>query len=163
MVQRGVHPAERARNYAWYDKMLAEELMPWASWETGVSRVATAGCSFGAYHATNFGLKHPHKTRYIFNMGGAFDIKIFTEGYFDDNVYFNNPSDFLPNGWNDWFREVFVVLGTGSWDICLDANLKMAKLLESKGLPHWLDIRHEALHDWPVWKEMFPHYLSLIQ
>ncbi len=27
---------------------------------------------------------------------------------------------------------------------------------------HWLDIRHEKTHDWPLWKEMFPHYLSRI-
>lgn len=160
---RGVHPAERAKNYAWYDKMLAEELIPWATWETGVQRVVTAGCSFGAYHATNFGLKHPDKTKYIFNMGGAFDIKMFADGFFDDNVYFNNPPDFLPTAWNDWFRDMFIAFGTGSWDICLDANLKMAKLVENKGIHHWLDIRHEALHDWPVWKEMFPHYLSLIK
>jgi esterase/lipase superfamily enzyme len=33
---KGIHPADRARNYAWYDKMLAEELAPWAMHETGV-------------------------------------------------------------------------------------------------------------------------------
>ena len=28
---------------------------------------------------------------------------------------------------------------------------------------HWLDIRQDRQHDWPVWREMFPHYLSRIK
>lgn len=160
---RGVHPAQRAKNYHWYDQMLYHELVPWAAWETGVPRVATAGCSFGAYHATNFALKHPDRAKYAFNMSGVFDIRRYAGGHYDDHVYFNNPADYLPNAWDDSYRDLFITLGTGSWDICLDANVKMAKLLGHKGIHHWLDIRHEALHDWPVWRQMFPHYLSLIR
>ena len=37
---RSGKPADRARNYAWYDKMLVEELAPWAMHETGVGKVA---------------------------------------------------------------------------------------------------------------------------
>jgi esterase/lipase superfamily enzyme len=39
-----------------------------------VGRVATAGCSFGGYHATNFAFKHPDVVKYVFNMGASFDI-----------------------------------------------------------------------------------------
>jgi esterase/lipase superfamily enzyme len=38
----------------------------------------------------------------------------------------------------------------------------MSSLLAAKNIGHWLDIRHGRNHDWPVWKEMFPHYLSLL-
>ena len=30
------------------------------------------------------------------SMSGAFDIKSFMHGYYDNNVYFNNPVDFVP-------------------------------------------------------------------
>ena len=96
-------------------------------------------------------------------MGAAFDIKSQLNGYYDDNVYFNNPMDFLPQANNPNFNDMFVVMGTGTHDMCWDANEKMASILKEKGINYWLDIRQDAKHDWPVWREMFPHYLSLIK
>lgn len=158
-----IHPADRAKNHHWYDQMLYHELVPLAQRETGVGRVATAGCSFGGYHATNFAFKHPDVVKYVFNMGAAFDIKDQVDGYYDDHVYFNNPMDFLPHAQSDFFHDMFVVLGTGTKDMCWNANERMAEILRNKGINHWLDVRHDAEHDWPVWKQMFPHYLSLIR
>ena len=160
---KNIHPADRARNHHWYDQMLYHELVPLAQRETGVGRVATAGCSFGGYHATNFAFKHPEVVKYVFNMGAAFDIRDQMDGYYDDLVYFNNPMDFLPNAQNDFFYDMFVVLGTGTKDMCWNANERMAEIFRNKGINHWLDVRHNADHDWPVWREMFPHYLSLIR
>lgn len=160
---KGIHPADRVKNHIWYDKMLLHELVPLCQRETGVARVATAGCSFGGYHATNFAFRHPEVVKYVFNMGAAFDIRDQLDGYYDDNVYFNNPMDFLPNAQNDYFRDMFVVLGTGTHDMCWSANEQMATILRNKGINHWLDVRHNAPHDWPAWREMFPHYLSLIR
>ncbi len=160
---RNIHPADRAKNHHWYDQMLYHELVPLTQQETGVGRVATAGCSFGGYHATNFAFKHPEVVKYVFTMGAAFDIKDQVDGYYDDQVYFNNPMDFLPQAQNDFFYDMFVVLGTGTQDMCWSANERMAEILRNKGINHWLDVRQDAQHDWPVWKEMFPHYLSLIK
>ncbi len=160
---REIHPAKRVMNHIWYDQYLLTEVVPLMQRETGVSRIATAGCSFGGYHATNFGFRHPDVTKYIFNMGAAFDIKDQMDGYFDDNVYFNNPPDFIPNADSPWFKDMFVVLGTGTHDMCWEANERMAEVFRNKGIPHWLDVRQNAPHDWPAWREMFPHYLSLIK
>ena len=160
---KDIHPADRVKNHIWYDQMLLTELVPLAQRETGVDRVATAGCSFGGYHATNFAFKHPEVVKYVFNMGAAFDIKSQLDGYYDDNVYFNNPIDFIPDSASPFFQNMFVVLGTGTLDMCWDANERMAAILRAKGINHWLDVRHEHLHDWPAWREMFPHYLSLIR
>jgi esterase/lipase superfamily enzyme len=160
---KAIHPADRVRNHIWYDLMLLRELVPLAQRETGVGRVATAGCSFGGYHATNFGFKHPEVVKYIFNMGAAFDIRDQLDGYYDDNVYFNNPPDFIPHAQSPFFSDLHVVLGTGTHDMCWNANEKMAGILGSKGISHWLDVRVNAPHDWPAWREMFPHYLSLIK
>ena len=160
---KNIHPADRARNHQWYDQMLYYELVPLAQRETGVGRVATAGCSFGGYHATNFAFRHPEVVKYVFNMGAAFDIRDQVDGHYDDQVYFNNPMDFLPSAQNDFFYDMFVVLGTGTKDMCWNANERMAEILRNKGINHWLDVRQNAEHDWPVWREMFPHYLSLIR
>jgi len=160
---KNIHPADRARNHHWYDQMLLNELVPLAQRETGVWRVATAGCSFGGYHATNFAFKHPEVVKYVFNMGAAFDIRNQVDGHYDDYVYFNNPMDFLPNAQNEFFQDMIVVLGTGTRDMCWNANERMAEILRNKGINHWLDIRKDAEHDWPAWRQMFPHYLSLIR
>jgi esterase/lipase superfamily enzyme len=160
---KGIHPADRVKNHIWYDQMLLHELIPLAQNETGVGRVATAGCSFGGYHATNFAYKHPEVVRYVFNMGAAFDIKDQLDGFYNDDAFFNNPPDFLPGANDGFLWDQFTVLGTGTNDMCWDANEKMAGILRNKGMHHWLDVRQGANHDWPVWREMFPHYLSLIK
>ena len=74
-----------------------------------------------------------------------------SNGYYDDDCYFNNPPDFLPNMNDDWFlsryRQMKWVLATGEWDICLNENVKMDAIMNGKGIPHWLDIwgdRHHA-------------------
>jgi len=157
---KGIHPADRARNYAWYDKMLYDELVPWATHETGIGKVAMAGCSFGGYHAANFALKHPEKTGHLFSMSGAFDMRQFTDGYYDDNVFFNNPVDFMPGSNQHELWQMNIILGTAEHDICLNDNIWLSNILKEKHINHWLDIRLNATHDWPVWKAMFPHYLS---
>ena len=160
---RNIHPSQRVMNHIWYDQYLLTELVPLMQRETGVPRIATAGCSFGGYHATNFAFRHPEVVKYVFNMGSAFDIKDQVDGYYDDNVYFNNPPDFIPHAQSPHFSDMFVVLGTGTHDMCWDANEKMAAIFRQKGIAHWLDVRQEAQHDWPAWRQMFPHYLSLIK
>lgn len=122
-----------------------------------------AGCSFGAYHAANFAFRHPETVGYLFTMGGAFDIKQQVDGYYDDNVYFNNPPDYLPGLEDPALFQMGIVFGTGDRDMCKEANIKMSEILNKKGIANWLDIRKNAVHDWPVWREMFPHYLSLIK
>lgn len=160
---KNIHPADRVRNHIWYDLMLLKELVPLAQRETGVGRVATAGCSFGGYHAMNFAFRHPEVVKYVFNMGASFDIKDQLDGFYNDDVFFNNPPDFIPGAQSPYFEDMQVVLGTGTHDMCWEANEKMAAILRAKGIHHWLDVRPERNHDWPVWREMFSHYLSLIK
>ena len=39
---------------------------------------------------------------------------------------------------------------------------RMAALLGQKAIGHTLDVKPFGDHDWPVWREMFPQYLSTI-
>lgn len=160
---KSVPPGTRAYNHTLYDKLILEEVVSRAQNETGYHKVATAGCSFGGYHAVNFAFRHPEMTSYCFPMSGAFDVKQFLDGYYDDNVYFNNPPDFIPNDNNPDLWNMGIVLGTAEFDSCKEDNERLSNILNQKNIQHWLDIRANEKHDWPVWRLMFPQYLSLIK
>lgn len=157
-----VHPAQRVRNHIWYDKMVKDEIVEKIRWNTGSGRVCVTGASFGGFHAANYAFKHPETVSHLFSMSGSFDIKSFLDGYYDDNVYFNNPVDFLPGLNHPDLWKMKIILGTSEWDICLEGNKRLSEILNSKGINHWLDVRGWKPHDWPLWKEMYPHYLSMI-
>lgn len=156
---KNVHPADRVKNHIAYDKYLLEELLPLAKNETGHRKVITAGCSFGGYHAANFGFRHPWAVSHIFSMSGAFDITGQLDGFYNDDVYFNNPVDFLPNNINPELWELKIVLGTSDRDICRADNERLSGILQEKGMNHWLDMRQNADHDWPIWRDMFAEYI----
>lgn len=159
---KNIHPAQRVMNHIWYDKFVYEEFVPSIRWNTGTGKVVVAGASFGGYHAVNFALKHPDAVSHLFSMSGAFNIRSFLNGYYDDNVYFNNPVDYVPGLNHGDIWQMKIVLGTSEWDICRPDNEQLSYLLNQKNIPHWLDMRGWVEHDWPLWREMFPHYLSLI-
>src|SRR5688572_3137618 len=159
---KSAHPAERVKNHIHYDNMLYHELAPWAMHETGHGKVCVAGCSFGGYHAVNFAFKHPDRVSHVFSMSGAFDIKDQLDGFYNDDVYYNNPMDFVQNASDPAIWQMKIILGTSDWDICKDANIQFSEILKRKNIPHWLDMKMWAEHDWPIWRQMFPHYLSLI-
>lgn len=155
-------PWVRVHNAALYDRFLAEELIPAIQHECNTAKVAVAGCSFGGFQAANFAFKHPDKTSHLFTMGAAFDIRSFLNGHYDDNVYFNNPPDYLPNAHDPNLWQMGIVLGTCSADFCKPDNERLSEILNAKNISHWLDVRWHGTHDWPIWREMFPEYLSRI-
>ena len=159
---KAVHPAQKVANHNWFDKMVLEEIVGKIRWNTGTGKVAMTGASFGGYHAANFAFRHPEVVSHLFTMSGAFDIKSFMYGHYDENTYFNNPVDYLPGNNHPELWKMNIILGTSEWDICKQANFRLSGILNQKNIPHWLDMRGWKEHDWPLWREMFPHYLSKI-
>ena len=157
-----IHPADRVKNHILYDKFIVEELVEKMRYETGVGKICATGPSFGAYHALNFAFRHPDRVSHLFAMSGKYDIRSFLDGHYDDNAYFNNPVDFIPNSDDGELWYMKIVLGAGENDICKDSTIHMSEILNRKGIHNWLDIRPGTVHDWPLWKEMLPHYLSMI-
>lgn len=154
-------PAERIRHHMHYDSMLNDELVPTFMEETGCDRVVVAGCGFGGYHASNFAFKHPEKVSHLFSMSGSFDAREQLEGFYNDDAYYNSPVDFVPGSNHPDLWQMKIILGTTDQDPQKGANENMSLILSSKGIEHWLDVRHGP-RDWTVWRQMFPHYLSLI-
>src|ERR1700761_5509677 len=123
---RSISPGGRAYHQSLYDRMLLEEIVPRAVHETGHHRIAVAGCSFGGYHAVNFAFRHPSLVGYCFPMSGVFDITSFTDGYYDDNVFFNNPVDFIPGDQDPGLWKMGIILGTADRDICKPDNERLS-------------------------------------
>lgn len=159
-----IHPAERAKNHILYEHLILRDVIDYAIAETGIKKVALSGCSFGGYHAANIAFKHPDKVGYLITLSGALNIKRLLDGYYDDNIYFNNPPDYLPNLNDEWYldriKRMGIILGVGDNDICLDENLVLSDILNLKQISHWLDVRKNGGHDWKYWKEMLVEYLS---
>lgn len=159
---KSIHPADRVHNHIKYDKMLIEEIAPLVEHETGHHKMITAGCSFGGYHAANFAFKYPWLISHLFSMSGVFDITGQLDGFYNNDVYFNNPVDFLPEDNHADLWNMKIVLGTSDRDICRYDNERLSNILNNKGINHWLDVRHNADHDWPIWRQMLTEYLSKI-
>lgn len=159
-----IHPADRVKTYLGYENVILHDVIAYAKAVTGKKKVALAGCSLGAYYALNIGLKHPDKVNNIISMSGSYDIKQFMEDYYDDNVYYNNPPDYLPGLRDAWYisriQKMGIFLGAGEWDHCLDETLHLSGLFKQKQILHRTDIFANADHDWPVWKKMFPLYIN---
>jgi esterase/lipase superfamily enzyme len=159
---KSIHPADRVRTHMAYDRYIREEVYSKMLSDTGIGRIVSAGCSFGAYHATNFAFRYPELVAYCFNMGGAFDIKMQTDGFYNDDTYFHNPMDFVVHANHPDLWRMGIVLGVGEHDFCRSSNEKLHNILYHKGINAWLDITPGGIHDWPAWREMFPRYMGRI-
>lgn len=76
---------------------------------------------------------------FVIGMSGSYDIRSFMEGYYDDNVYFNNPVDFVPNVESWKYNHLKIVLGTSDWDICRNETFRFSQILNNKNIGHWYD------------------------
>lgn len=161
---KSAHPADRARRQAQYNCYIVNEVAPLIRQRNSSPGIATTGCSFGGYHAMNIALHRPDIFTICVSMSGAFDVKQFLHGYYDENCYFNNPVDFLPNMSDGWYMSRYqngsrYVLAVGDWDICLGENRRMDGIMHAKSIPHRLDIWGEHReHDWPLWHSMAQAY-----
>lgn len=160
-------PEERVKAHIAYENSMLLDVIDFAMHETDREKVVLAGCSFGAFHAANIAFRYPDKVSHLFCMSGTYDIKPYIYGYYDDDCYFNNPPDYMANLEDEWFlsniKKIGIALGTGDQDNYLGENIRLSNILHSRGISHWLDNRPGFGHDWFWWKQLFPHYLSLIK
>jgi esterase/lipase superfamily enzyme len=157
-------PAERVRRHVEYDRYVAAEVLPFSRKLNSNPFLIVAGASFGGYHAVNFGLRHPDDVDRIISMSGLCDIRAFTDGYYDENVYFNNPCDFVGGEEEpsrlEALRHQDVILAVGRDDSLCASNELLSRTLWSKDIWHALRIWDGFAHDWPVWHQMIRLYIG---
>jgi esterase/lipase superfamily enzyme len=161
---RNAHPRQRVRRHLQYEDYILNDVVQLVRHLNRHPGIGVTGCSFGAYHAMAFALRHPYTFNACTTMGGAFDITQFLDGYFDEDCYFLNPPSFLSNLSDEYYLDQFRrnkwVLVTGEHDICRAANETFSGLLHHKGVPHSLHVwGYGSKHDWPDWRPMAAAYL----
>lgn len=158
------HPSGRALRHVQYDNYLVNEVLPLTRAKNNNPFMIVTGASFGAYHAMTFGLKHPDLVGRILAMSGMYDIRRFTGGYSDDNVYFNNPVQFIPNEYEasrlGLLRNLDIIIATGREDRLTPSSREMSGLLWNKGIGNALREWDGWAHDWPYWQQMITKYIS---
>lgn len=152
-----------------YNQYVCNEVVPyiWNSCQGQVG-IITAGASLGAFHAANQLLRRPDLFDGMIAMSGAYDIRgYYKQDYYDENIYFNNPVDYLPALNDDHYlpmlqkkQHIHIVTGQGNYENPA-ASRRLAALLAGKGIPHNLDLwGFDMPHDWPTWRSMLRYYLE---
>ena len=158
------HPSGRAYRHQQYDDYLYHEVLPLSVSKNSNPFLMTVGASFGAYHAMNFGLKHPEKVDRILAFSGLYDIRSFTGGYSDNNVYHNNPIQFIPNEHDEGrlrlLRHLDIIMAVGREDRLLRHSQAMTAALWAKGIGNALREWDGWSHDWPYWQKMILTYIG---
>jgi len=160
----GAHKAIRQNQFNEY---IYNEVVPYiknnTSWETPI---IVTGASFGALHSMNLFLKRPDLINGAIAMSGVYDLTEYTDGYYDEQVYYNSPIHYIPN-LNDHYvleqirrGKLIMATGQGSYEDP-EANRRFSAVLNTKSIPHELELwGHDVTHDWPTWRTMLPHFLE---
>ena len=161
---RDVPPRWKIARHIQYESYILEEVLPLVRQLNRSPHLATMGCSFGGFHAATIALRHPDIFTGFLSMSGAFDMKSFLGGYYDQDCYFNLPLDFIPQLSDPWYLDRYrhntYILATGVHDQCWDDNERLARVLRDKGIPCRLDVWGDGTgHDWPWWQRMAQVYL----
>jgi esterase/lipase superfamily enzyme len=151
-----------------FNKYVFDEVIPFiknnTSWQTPV---ITSGASFGALHSMNLFLKRPDLINGVIAMSGVYDLTEYTNGFWDDQVYFNSPIHYMPNLTDDWLlshirqsNHIHILTGQGDHEDPGAAG-RFARVLYDKGINYELDVwGHDMRHDWPTWRAMLPYYIE---
>ena len=91
----GEHKAIRHNQFNEY---IHNEVVPFiknnTSWDTPI---ITCGASLGALHSMNLFLKRADLINGVIAMSGVYDLTEYTDGFFDEQVYYNSPMHYMPN------------------------------------------------------------------
>ena len=127
--------------------------------------LTSLGCSFGAYHAMNIALRHPHHFGRVVAMSGRYDLTLqvdgfrnLLDGHYDDDVYFNMPSHYMTNiGDNSLLeniRRLDIKIIVGEYDPFLEDNRRFSDVLWQKGVWHLFRVWSGRAHGYCRWREM---------
>jgi esterase/lipase superfamily enzyme len=167
-MDRDLPVATQARRQAAYSRYVEEEVVPYIRHVCGdpQARIMTTGASFGGFHAANQFFRRPDLFGGVIGMSGFYDLsRRYFKGYSDDNCYRNNPAWFVPDVGGDHLARlqdsrIVLATGQGAYE-APDASRRMSAILDTKQIPHWLDVwGHDVNHDWPWWRRMLPYFLE---
>lgn len=167
-LDRGRHPGAMAWRQVEYNRYVCDEVVPYV-WNScqGHMGIITCGASLGAYHAANQLLRRPDLFSGTWALSGDYNIRhYFQSDYHDENIYFNNPVEYLPHLEGEYLnmlrhkRDIFIATGQGAYENP-GASYLLSQLLGAKAIPHELSVwGHEWPHDWPTWRAMIRYLVG---
>ncbi len=164
----GMQGEHKAIRHNQFNEYIFNEVVPFikndSSWETPV---IVAGASFGALHSMNLFLKRPDLIDGVIAMSGVYDLTEYSRGFFDDQVYLNSPTHYIPNLTDHAIleqirtsRHIHILSGCGEHEDP-EAARKFAGILYNKNINYELSIwGTEWKHDWPTWRAMLPLFIE---
>jgi len=161
------HPGGRAWRHIQYETYIINEVLPLSRQLNDNPYMITVGASFGAYHAINFAFRHPDKVGRALGMSGFYSIDDFTDGYYNDTIYFNNPIAYIPNEHDpnrlEALRNLDIILAVGQDDPFRSNNDHLSKFLWEKDIWHTYCLWDGWAHDWSWWHQMVQMYIGGIE
>ena len=162
---QGEHKAIRHNQFNAY---IHNEVVPFIKNSTSQETpIIVSGASFGALHSMNLFLKRPDLIDGVIAMSGVYDLTEYSRGFFDEQVYYNSPTHYIPNLTDHAIleqirtsRHIHILTGSGDHEDP-DAAKRFAEILYSKGINYELSVwGTEWKHDWPTWRAMLPLFID---
>lgn len=161
-----IEPRQKAIRHQEFNRYVKDEVVPYIKNQIGNAGIYTFGVSFGALHAMNTLLRNPELYVGTLSMSGVYDLKSYTKGYFDEDVYFNSPADYIPNLTDENIlseirkKKIIIYTGSGEYEDP-SQSWKFAEILGNKQIPNMVECwDHTWRHDWPTWREMLPQAIE---
>ncbi|HEX2913669.1 MAG TPA: alpha/beta hydrolase-fold protein [Chloroflexia bacterium] len=150
-------PGWRIGRHVAYDRYLHDEVLPLIGNLNSNGYLITAGCSFGAFQAANFAFRHPWRVHKVVAMSGRYNMRGYLGDYYDDNVYFNSPLDYISGmqdgDYKNRLQSMHLNFVAGGWDLpmCINETRQLHELLNSKGVGNNFEVWDDCGHDWHFW------------
>ena len=167
-MNKQMEGAHRAIRHNQWNNYMFSEVAPFVRDMSGADTpIILCGASFGALHSMNLFLKRPDLFNGVIAMSGVYNLMEYTDGYYDEQVYYNSPAHYMPNLSDHWYLEnirrsghIHLFSGEGPYE-APNAAREFAGVLYHKGINYELDIwGPEWSHDWPTWRHALPNYLN---
>lgn len=161
---RWAHPSGRITRHVEYEEYLLNEVLPLSRQKNDNPFMISLGCSFGAYHAVNIALRHPHLFGRVLGLSGKYDMTSFFDGYYDEAIYYHTPMHYVA-GLQDphhigRLQHLEIILALGEHDPHIEENRRLSGMLWEKGIGNALREWDGWSHDWPYWQQMVRAYIG---
>lgn len=161
---------DRIKRHQQYEQYVLEEVLPFSERINPNPYLIAHGCSLGAYHALNISLRHPERFHKTVSFSGRYDLNTnigsyrdLFDGYHDEQIYFHNPSHYVPNLHHEEqlnvLRRLEIIIVSGQEDVLLENNIKLSEALWSKGIGHRFEVWEGEAHRSRYWRRMAQMYL----
>lgn len=165
-----LHPAERILRHLQFEKYVVEEVLALVQKKNPHPTVVAAGCSLGAWHAVNLAFKYPYLFHKVVGLSGRYDLTISLEhfddlfdGYRNENIYYNTPSQFIPNLHHPELivalKALEIIFVVGEKDVFMENNQALSNALWTKGIWNALHLWDGESHKARYWRHMVQLYL----